>query len=508
MKSLIPVAMAAAALLPAAPARGSVQISADPTNNMNCTAGVCTPTAKNADLNASDLANMLSAGDVKVQTANGAVTITVTAPFSWTSTHRLTLDAQYNVSFKAPVVVAGQGAVTIVTNDGGTGGDLIFYDGGKLDFWDTAANFTFNGKSHILVSDLASIAAAFIANRYAVLALAKDYDAGQDGTYTDSLLPIPASMDGTFEGLGHTISNFSAAGNGRGIGLFGQSLYEGSIVRDLTLSKVNVRGSKDALAGALGGGINATITNVHASGVVSATNNGTVGGLVGYGGRFFRSDSSVTVVCQKKCEAGGLVGFGGQFTLSHATGSVTVGGHSSAGGLIGVLGNSTISQSFATGDVATGKADKTASLGGLAGLAIQHSRIDNSYATGAVRNGGSSSLGGLLGAGQANIVSASYATGAVGTVAAAPNRERNVGGFIGFVDYPDTYTDVYWDTDTSGVAVGCGASKPRNACPDIQGLGDAQLKSGLPAGFDPNLWAQSPGINSGYPYLIDNPPPQ
>jgi len=44
--------------------------------------------------------------------------------------------------------------------------------------------------------------------------------------------------------------------------------------------------------------------------------------------------------------------------------------------------------------------------------------------------------------------------------------------------------------------------------PGITGLTDAQLKSGLPTGFDPSVWAQSPSINNGYPYLIANPPPQ
>ena len=87
-----------AALLAATSAQASVQISSDPTHNMDCSDGVCTPTAKNADLNATDLANMLAASDVKVVTGSGAVTITVSAPFSWTSSHRLTLDAKLNVA--------------------------------------------------------------------------------------------------------------------------------------------------------------------------------------------------------------------------------------------------------------------------------------------------------------------------------------------------------------------------------------------------------------------------
>ena len=60
--------MAFAVAVAATSAQASVQISSNPTHNMNCTGGVCTPTAKNADLNATDLANMLATSDVKVVT--------------------------------------------------------------------------------------------------------------------------------------------------------------------------------------------------------------------------------------------------------------------------------------------------------------------------------------------------------------------------------------------------------------------------------------------------------
>src|ERR1051325_10505876 len=114
----IRVALCALALVAfAAPCDASVTISTKATQNMNCSAGVCSPTAKKAVLNVNDLTNMLASGDVKITTGAGAVTITVESPFSWTSTSRLTLDAHYNVSFRTPVTVAGQGAVTITYND-------------------------------------------------------------------------------------------------------------------------------------------------------------------------------------------------------------------------------------------------------------------------------------------------------------------------------------------------------------------------------------------------------
>src|SRR5689334_13597088 len=88
-------------------AQAAVKISTQPTQNMSCAAGVCTPMAKLAFLNVTDLTNMLAAGDVTVLTGSGGLDIHVEAPFSWTSTSRLTLDAQRSIEFKQPVSVAG-----------------------------------------------------------------------------------------------------------------------------------------------------------------------------------------------------------------------------------------------------------------------------------------------------------------------------------------------------------------------------------------------------------------
>ena len=41
---------------------------------------------------------------------------------------------------------------------------------------------------------------------------------------------------------------------------------------------------------------------------------------------------------------------------------------------------------------------------------------------------------------------------------------------------------------------------------EITGETTAQLQAALPSGFDPTIWAESPSINGGLPYLIANPP--
>src|SRR6185437_10842370 len=173
-------------LMSAGAAYASVTISTNATQNMNCSAGVCSPTAKKAVLNVNDLTNMLAAGDVKIITGAGAQTVTIAAPFSWTSTSRLTLDAYYNVSFRAPVTVAGKGAVTITYNDGGGGGDLLFLPGAKLDFWDTSSSLIINGNNYALVQKIAGLAQAVHGNSAGLYALGEDYDARPDGTYEDA----------------------------------------------------------------------------------------------------------------------------------------------------------------------------------------------------------------------------------------------------------------------------------------------------------------------------------
>src|SRR5206468_2281422 len=113
---------------------------------------VCSPTAKDAVLNVDDLSAMLASGDVTVKSGSRAVTIGVLSPLAWASTHRLTLDAALSIHIKAPVTVEGTAGLTLVTNDGSSGGDLMFYPGGKIDFWDTSSLIV-NGNSYTLAGD-------------------------------------------------------------------------------------------------------------------------------------------------------------------------------------------------------------------------------------------------------------------------------------------------------------------------------------------------------------------
>jgi hypothetical protein len=140
------------------------------------------------------------------------------------------------------------------------------------------------------------------------------------------------------------------------------------------------------------------------------------------------------------------------------------------------------------------------SAGGL--VAVNRSYITNCYATGdasggAEKEGFVPEIGGLAGY-DGGAISDSYSTGSVSGGAGA-----DVGGFEGY-DEDNELSNLYWDTTTGGTK---GTGNDGNVS-GLTGLTSAQLKSGLPSGFDPTIWAESPSINKGFPYLIANPPPE
>jgi hypothetical protein len=200
---------------------------------------------------------------------------------------------------------------------------------------------------------------------------------------------------------------------------------------------------------------------------------------------------------------GGLVGVGyaGTIVRSRASGNLVSGPGRKAiiGGLLGEAGETgegftDIEQSYATGDVTVSSSDnKHTYAGGLVGIGAT---VLNSYATGKVTGGGEAGLGGLVGAGvdSGPTLNSVYATGAV-------SASKQTGGLVGHTSTRG-FNAAYWDVDTTGQSQACG----NRVCTGAQGLSDAQLKSGLPAGFDPKMWGQNPNINNGYPYLLNNPP--
>ncbi|HEX4160261.1 MAG TPA: hypothetical protein VHY79_17485 [Rhizomicrobium sp.] len=73
---------------------------------------------------------------------------------------------------------------------------------------------------------------------------------------------------------------------------------------------------------------------------------------------------------------------------------------------------------------------------------------------------------------------------------------------MGYYNAVNGAANCYWDTTTSGTDEGTGEGNVSG----IDGVTTKQLKSGLPAGFDPSMWGENPNINNGLPYLLANPP--
>jgi len=564
-------------IMPLSAAQASVDISTKATQNMSCANGVCAPTAKKAVLNVNDVTTMLATGDLKITTGAGALDIHVKAPFSWTSTSRLTLDAARSTTIEKVVTVAGIGALTLITNDGAKGGDLGFSKNGSVTFWDTNSSLIVNGIAYQLVDNIRELSKAAKINPQGAYALAKDS------------IPTPFSaspirvFSGSFEGLGHIISKLSISDTNRrhAVGLFGTN---SGLIRDVVFADAQITGS--AAAGVVAGENTGQIISVSANGSVSGEDAGYIGGLVGRNFNLIDKSQSSGAVTGAGHEMGGLAGDSqgviqnsystsslttsigsdegglvgdnyGSITNSHADGNLT--GHSGAvaGGLVGTNeDNASVVLSHATGTVsqaedaggliggnsgivslssATGSVSAVYVAGGLVGASGKATAlVDRCFAIGSVQISAGNEAGGLIGLNYGTTTNA-YATGSVsdevvhGLIGGLVGRNYStdnqqgsirtsystgvlgtgalIGGLIGQDDKSGFVANSYWDTETSGVSNPAqGAGYPPND-PGITGLTDAQLKSALPDGFDPNVWGQNPNINNGYPYLLANPPP-
>jgi hypothetical protein len=537
MKTVALIVVSAFALYGAAHA--DVSISNKPTQNMSCDAGVCTATAQKAVLNVTDLATMLASGDVKVVPGKLASDIDIVAPLTWASRSRLTLDAYGSILFSQPLTSGKRGGVTIVASDGGKLGDYSFTSGGNVSFPKGQGSLVINGNTYKLEPTLADLANDISGNPAGFFALSADYDASKDGIYDRP--PIPTPLQGKFAGMGHTVSNLSihasSFSKGAGFGLF---VENDGVVRDVALVNVNIFGKgKFAYIGGVVGINNGRISAVSVSGVVGGAGGlPNIGGMVGFNtGLIADSLANVTLNGGKKSFVGGIAGAsysgnlhstnsqgGSEIAVLNSVAHGRINGDIVAGGLIGTTNTSEISlsysdatvvsngwagglvalndgaidQSYSTGTV-TGSPTWTTSTGGLAAENKsdigQMGVVTNSYARGNVTAVGGAA-GGLSGANRGSISSA-YSTGAVSGSPA--------GGSIGSQKAGDMSAS-YWDLNTSGIgdsSQGCG-DVPN--CPGVTGLTTAQLTSGLPSGFDPNIWGQSASVNNGYPYLLALPP--
>ena len=142
--SIITFTFAAASF--SVPAFAAMTFSRQPTENVICTGGVCTATAATAVLNVSELANLLGVASLQVSSGDDAQDIVFAVPFRWRSANTLTLEAARSLEIDRPIVDAGPGALTLITNSsGGSSGTLFFGQKGSVSFRSTSNTLTIDG---------------------------------------------------------------------------------------------------------------------------------------------------------------------------------------------------------------------------------------------------------------------------------------------------------------------------------------------------------------------------
>lgn len=387
-------------------AQADVVVSNAPTANMTCSAGVCAPTSSDAVLNAADLESMLAGADLTVQSNALAPNIRVDAPLNWASAQRLTLDSYLSIYVRKPLIVAGTGSLTITTSDGNPGGDFWFTGKGRAEFpnWQTAAatSLIVNGHPYALVGSMRKLVHLAADPSLQYLALAGNIDlAGK--VYSSA--PIRA-LDATLEGLGNSIANLKIiddTGNGDFVGLVGETAgFAGTAIRDLNLLSVDITGWEQTQTVGAVAGMDplTTIQNVFVSGTIAANGlDSTAGALAGQTSWMVvncRSDAAVSA--GSGGSAGGLVGgLNGSISASFSTGSVSATDNSSVGGLVGDSFGSGIEISYSLASVTGGANSSVGGLMGKAGESGSTPMLAIAYATGSVTAGSGSSIGGLIG---------------------------------------------------------------------------------------------------------------
>ena len=438
------------------------------------TVGGINTTSSGAIYNYGNATTMGNGGNVSLIAMSGSVTVNGAIDAS-VSRNNATGGVGGSIILRADGKGACQYNITVCsTVVFGAGGNVKTTDTGRTDIYYnpvtyTTANpytakITGTSTAWMLINDVGVAAGgtrglqAVATNLAGNYALGSNVDASGTATWNSraGFTPIGNSntaFTGTFDGLGHTVSNLTInAPNTDKVGLFGQT-GTGTVIQNVGLAGSNVTGK--AFVGSLVGYNYASINNSYAMGSVTGTDN-TAGGLVGSNNGTITNSyatGSVSAIAYGRpvtpAFTGGLTGVNsGSISNSYSTSSVN--GWYYLGGLVGYNPEGgTISNSYATGSVRQ-ITDSGAYIGGLTG--VNSGSISNSYTTGLVN--GNYYVGGLSGYNNPNgTIINSYATGNVSLRGA---NSGEMGGLIGHNDAPSAVQNSFWNTDTSGTTGSAG----------------------------------------------------
>lgn len=463
MKCFAHIAAAAPLVLVwAAAAQADVTISTHATAHMSCVSFVCTATGAKAYLNVGQLQTMLASGSVAVRGTAQAPDIVVASPLAFSSTNSLGLDAYRSVLVRRSVDILSAGGLSITFNNGGGGGAFTTGPTGNVHFSSTASSLVIDNHVYALASSLATLASAVQSNPNGYFALAADYNSAPDGEY--ALSPVTTVFGGHFDGLGHTLLKTTIRNGNKHLGLFAE-VAAGGVVQNLSMKGTHIHSTGPrGVAGAIAAVNNGTLRNVHL-----------LGGKVG-------STGEVTAI-------GGAIAGINTGTILLASGSnQPQNGEECGGGLVG-QNSGLIGESHTEGKMIGAQAG---------GIACSNSgTIRNSYSLTAVTGRNATPYpGGLVSQNLAGgTIATSYAAGQVTAVS-------NFGAIAG--NNAGTLTNDYWDIQYTGAGAGFGCGS--GSCAGATALDHSQIQAALPGGFDPAIWALSPAVNGGWPYLIANPP--
>ncbi len=328
---------------------------------------------------------------------------------------------------------------------------------------------------------------------------------------------VAGTFNGTYDGNKFTISNLYIKRLNDKIGLFGR--IGTATIKNLKIKDAYVESRSGAepygIAILAGNSTNLTISKVYIDGgsLVSNGASGAVGAMIGWSNTLSATSSGASATIDMN--SSGFVGVGGFIGITLATANIShcfsTGSVSSTvgrvGGFIGDASNSsnlTIDNSFASGKVES----TTSIVGGFIGMLYKPMRYTNCYASGDVK--GSSSVGGFFGwtwnsssVADTKFVNC-YASGNVTASSTYGGFGSTTQGYSAI-----TFTDTYWNPETTGYSTGLATSTPSG----LASLTTAQMKvasnfsnwdfnTSTADGTDDD-WKYESGQNSDFPMLTN-----
>ena len=253
--------------------------------------------------------------------SNGDITIADTV--SWASANTLTLNAHRNIVINSAITATNSGGKLVLWYGQGAAasGNTATYSIGALVNLQAGQNFSTKLGSDGVAKDfqVVTLPADIIPNASGNIAL------GTNIVLSEVLTASPiASYGHTFNGLGHTLSNFGIDSSieSSNVGLIG-TLQSTGVVRDLHLSNISVSNTFGSNVGGLVGSNGGTISNVYlSSGNVRGLDN--VGGLAGMNSGTIRDSSASGYVYAAGNYSGALIGAGNLDLVTNSTGTGTV----------------------------------------------------------------------------------------------------------------------------------------------------------------------------------------